>query len=459
MMKVTTLPDGTQLQYVKVTDPLGERWISCASSLSMTSNPVKALGFLPDEAMRLYKKLVAFGHQGLSLTNALPMSEQENQDSRRYAITSSSGLDHRLFWQGDCWSASAPHQLYTASEVAPELERLKSSLRHDKTLQRIDMVHFKAISATWNAAFDSKMERNGYREIPMKERHSVDAQNLRRTAIELADQAVRDAGDPDFKGWSEWAVRLPEITEPHDAPSALKNAVGNVAQPPFYIWANEDCANKSECFNEAKAIRLELFNEGGESVYIVDADGVEVVDKVIEAHEALHLAGYFAGPRNAEVNPEFPGAWMVMDPNDPEGYAIVGDDVDALILEARDHLLDPSAQGEDVDEPQAAATKLVEVRLSALTQVEYMEVVEVPANITQAEIDDLVNTRYRQVDGGDYTSDPEYWVRGACEVVDSEMPDATPTMMAFRTADGLHVERADSASQHRQSSSLTPEHC
>ncbi len=95
--------------------------------------------------------------------------------------------------------------------------------------------------------------------------------------------------------------------------------------------------------------------------------------------------------------------------------------------------------------------KLVEVRLSALMRVEYMEVVEVPANITQAEIDDLVNTRYRQVDGGDYTRDPEYWARGACEVVDSEMPGATPTMMAFRTADGLHVERADSASQRHES--------
>lgn len=94
------------------------------------------------------------------------------------------------------------------------------------------------------------------------------------------------------------------------------------------------------------------------------------------------------------------------------------------------------------------ATKLVEVRLSALTRVEYMEVVEVPANITQAELAELVNTRYRVVDGAEFTSDPEYWERGTCEVVDSVMPNATPSMMAFRTEHGLHIERADSRSQH-----------
>lgn len=107
-------------------------------------------------------------------------------------------------------------------------------------------------------------------------------------------------------------------------------------------------------------------------------------------------------------------------------------------------------------EQASSATKLVEVRLSALTRVEYMEVVEVPANITQAELDDLVNARYRQVDGGEFTSDPEYWERGTCEAVDSDMPDETPTMMAFRTEHGLHIERADAASQTVDCSGPTP---
>lgn len=102
------------------------------------------------------------------------------------------------------------------------------------------------------------------------------------------------------------------------------------------------------------------------------------------------------------------------------------------------------------------ATKLVEVRLSAFTRVEYMEVVEVPANITQAELDDLVNARYRQVDGGEFTSDPEYWERGTCEAVVSDMPNAVPSMMAFMTAHGLHIERADAAAQTVESSGPTP---
>ena len=102
-------------------------------------------------------------------------------------------------------------------------------------------------------------------------------------------------------------------------------------------------------------------------------------------------------------------------------------------------------------EQQKPALKLVEVRLSALTRVEYMEVVEVPANITQDELNELVNERYRNVDGGEYTSDPEYWERGTCYTVDSDMPNAMPSMMAFRTEHGLHVERADArASQLRQ---------
>ena len=126
----------------------------------------------------------------------------------------------------------------------------------------------------------------------------------------------------------------------------LKNTLGQVATAPFYIWANDDCANKTNNFKEAKAIRLTLFNEGGESVHIVDADGVEVVDAEIEAHEALVNAGYFAGARKPEVKPEFHGAFMVNDPQDPEGFAIVGDDIASLILEARDRLIEPASERE-----------------------------------------------------------------------------------------------------------------
>ena len=131
--------------------------------------------------------------------------------------------------------------------------------------------------------------------------------------------------------------------ESQDNADGPKNALGHVAAKPFYIWANEDCANKTDDFKEAKVIRLALFNEGGESVHIVDADGVEVVDEEIKAHEEIATAGYFAGARNPDVKPDFPGAFMVNDPQDSDGFAIVGDDIAALILEARDHLIEPAS--------------------------------------------------------------------------------------------------------------------
>lgn len=131
------------------------------------------------------------------------------------------------------------------------------------------------------------------------------------------------------------------------ASNEVSNVLGQPSTPPFYIWVNEDCSDKSESFKEAKAIRLALVNAGGASVHIVDADGVEVVDAEIQAHEELVNAGFFAGARNPGIKPEFAGAFMVNDPEDPDGYAIVGDDIAELILEARDHLIDDSTDSED----------------------------------------------------------------------------------------------------------------
>jgi hypothetical protein len=135
------------------------------------------------------------------------------------------------------------------------------------------------------------------------------------------------------------AIGSPAVSQ--DTADGPKNALGHVAAKPFYIWANDDCANKSDSFSEAKTIRLALFNEGGESVYIVDADGVEVVDAEIECHESLAKSGYFAGARKPEVKPGIAGAYMVNDPRHPDGFAIVGDDVGALILEAQAKLIHP----------------------------------------------------------------------------------------------------------------------
>ena len=58
-------------------------------------------------------------------------------------------------------------------------------------------------------------------------------------------------------------------------------------------------------------------------------------------------------------------------------------------------------------------TKKIRINLSAFTRVEYTEVLEVPANITPSELNQLTAQRYNNVDGGAFTDDPDYWEEGA----------------------------------------------
>lgn len=67
----------------------------------------------------------------------------------------------------------------------------------------------------------------------------------------------------------------------------------------------------------------------------------------------------------------------------------------------------------------AAATKRVRVCLSALTRLEYSEVVTVPAETTEAELDDLVKAAYEEVDGSLFSEDVEYWEKGTCRHEDA----------------------------------------
>ena len=60
---------------------------------------------------------------------------------------------------------------------------------------------------------------------------------------------------------------------------------------------------------------------------------VAALKKILTNHD------YWVGERDPAVNPEFTGEFMVTDPLDTDGYAIVGDDYDALVIEAHDHLL------------------------------------------------------------------------------------------------------------------------
>lgn len=59
----------------------------------------------------------------------------------------------------------------------------------------------------------------------------------------------------------------------------------------------------------------------------------------IQSKDSLLVQHDFAvKPRDPAIRPAHPGAWMVVDTLDADGFAIVGDDKDALIDEALAHL-------------------------------------------------------------------------------------------------------------------------
>jgi len=92
-------------------------------------------------------------------------------------------------------------------------------------------------------------------------------------------------------------------------------------------------------------------------------------------------------------------------------------------------------------EAKSAPTKLVRIVLSAITRVECAEVLEVPADITPGELEDLVNLRYRETNGDAFTPDWDYWERGDChhERVPAD-ENATPTGRVVRDGGELVVE-------------------
>jgi hypothetical protein len=97
-------------------------------------------------------------------------------------------------------------------------------------------------------------------------------------------------------------------------------------------------------------------------------------------------------------------------------------------------------QNVDLSDQNKPATKLVEVYLSGLTRVQYSEVVEVPADITDDELNRLVDMRYQAVDGGEFVSDARYWERGECFAVNADRPNAVASVRATRATHGLDLD-------------------
>lgn len=81
-------------------------------------------------------------------------------------------------------------------------------------------------------------------------------------------------------------------------------------------------------------------------------------------------------------------------------------------------------------------TKLVKITLSAMTAVQYTEVMEVPANITKEELSDLVNDRYAAVSGDEFQPVDGSWERSDCGARDVTTSEP-PTIKAIRVEGGL----------------------
>jgi hypothetical protein len=57
-------------------------------------------------------------------------------------------------------------------------------------------------------------------------------------------------------------------------------------------------------------------------------------------------------------------------------------------------------------------TKLVQVNLAALTRVEWSALVRVPVEIV--DLQEVTDRFYDYLDGGEFTSDPDFWEKGSC---------------------------------------------
>lgn len=125
-------------------------------------------------------------------------------------------------------------------------------------------------------------------------------------------------------------------------------------------------------------------------------------------HEASPMEDvWYIGVHGNECIPADGGVWA---PYDKEGELFSEDqspktESNALQTESKqDAAADPKPDTR-VD------TKKVRIILAAKTRVEYSEILEVPKDMAASDLDRLVNQRYRDVDGGLYADDPDYWER------------------------------------------------
>lgn len=70
--KITTLPNGEQVQYITHDSPQGRQWVCIGDTFCLTSNPDLAQPFTPKGALQSCMDYIAQGHTGLAICNYLP---------------------------------------------------------------------------------------------------------------------------------------------------------------------------------------------------------------------------------------------------------------------------------------------------------------------------------------------------------------------------------------------------
>jgi len=81
------------------------------------------------------------------------------------------------------------------------------------------------------------------------------------------------------------------------------------------------------------------------------------------------------------------------------------------------------------------------VNLGALTRVEWSAIVEVPDDMPEAEIKELADRFYDEIDGGEYWPDSDFWDKGTCCVDLDVSDDRSPTKYAIQDDEIVLVER------------------
>ncbi|MGI0646970.1 hypothetical protein ACRCPS_18295 [Pseudomonas aeruginosa] len=88
---------------------------------------------------------------------------------------------------------------------------------------------------------------------------------------------------------------------------------------------------------------------------------------------------------------------------------------------------------------QNQETKLIAINLGATLSASYTEIITVPADITDEEIDDLVRKRWETVGGDEFVIEEESFSRGDC-YSEAAPAGAVATLTCTRVDDALVVE-------------------